>query len=225
MAYFIAMEGIDGSGKGTQTNHLKTELEKRGLSVGVISFPQYEKTLHGELIGRFLNAEYGSLDEVHPLFASLLFAGDRWESRPLLMSLLETHNLVIADRYVASNIAHQGAKLQTCQQEELIRHIRTIEYEHHSLPVPDLTFLFDLPATQAQNLILKKQQRSYTDQKTDMQEADAAYLSEVRNVYLKLSTQEDSWHVISVMKEGLFRTIEEIGQEVYIHVESEILPC
>src|SRR5580704_15426600 len=122
-AGLIAIEGIDGSGKGTQSRILVERLRQSGRKVELISFPRYEETFFGRLIGSFLNGQFGTLDQVHPVLVSLLFAGDRFESRPKLEKALATCDVVVLDRYVASNVAHQGAKILGADRETLCRSI------------------------------------------------------------------------------------------------------
>jgi thymidylate kinase len=97
----IAIEGIDGSGKGTQAKRLHQRMLDAGRTSELISFPRYSETHFGRTIGRFLNGEFGSLDQVDPHLAATLYAADRFESIEMLASLLETKDVVVADRYVA----------------------------------------------------------------------------------------------------------------------------
>jgi dTMP kinase len=211
----VAIEGIDGSGKGTQAERLTGRLRAAGRSVGLLSFPRYEHTLFGRAVGEFLNGRFGSLDAVHPFLAALLYAGDRYESRGVLGEALAQNEVVVLDRYVASNIAHQGAKLGGEQRRELIARIGRIEHEIYALPRPDRTVLFDLPAVEAQKLIAAKRKRTYTDQAADIQEADAAYLESVRQVYLELAAGDPSWSVVRCCDEQGVRPIDEIADEVF----------
>ena len=210
----VAIEGIDGSGKGTQAQRLASVLERSGLRVRLLSFPRYRDTAFGRRVGEFLNGKFGALNQVHPLLVSLLFAGDRFESMPLLLEAITTNDVVILDRYVASNVAHQAAKVDGEERRELRAWIEQLEYGLYALPRPDLVILFDLPADQAQELIARKQQRSYTDRAADLQEADGPYLERVRQVYLQLAADDPAWRTISVVHDGRMRTIEEIGTEV-----------
>ncbi|VAX42725.1 Thymidylate kinase [hydrothermal vent metagenome] len=220
LATLIAIEGIDGSGKGTQAKRLQERLVAEGKRAALLSFPRYRDTLFGEAIGQFLNGEFGTLNEVNPFLAALLYAGDRSESKQFLLSLLAENDVVVLDRYVASNIAHQGAKATGDAQQKLIKRIQTIEFEINHLPQANMNILLDLPALEARKLIAKKNKRDYTDKEADLQEEDTDYLESVRNVYLQLATDTSNWQIVSLLdKEGL-RSIESIGDEIY-HMVTE----
>ncbi|MBX3440871.1 MAG: thymidylate kinase [Planctomyces sp.] len=210
----IAIEGIDGAGKGTQAATLLAALRAAGQRCELISFPRYRETYFGARIGEFLNGRFGGLDEVHPFLAAALFAGDRFESRTLLSEALARNDIVLLDRYVASNIAHQAAKLAGEQRAELIRQIEQLEHDVYRLPRADRVILLDLPVRVAQELISRKAARAYTDRAADLQEADAAYLESVREVYLGLAAERDGWRVVTVAPQGALRTVEEIAGDV-----------
>ncbi len=211
----IALEGIDGSGKGTQANRLCERLKTEGKTVELLSFPRYEATVFGKAIGDFLNGRFGTLSEVHPQLASLLYAGDRFESREVLTQAIAKNDVVVLDRYVASNIAHQGAKREGEQRKELIAWVESVEFEIFNLPKPDLVILLDLPANTAQQLIAKKSARNYTDKPADLQEADGGYLAKVRAVYRELAETTPGWQIVNCLQSDSLRTIEEIGEEVF----------
>ncbi|MGH9702977.1 MAG: dTMP kinase, partial [Candidatus Acidiferrales bacterium] len=103
---FIAIEGIDGSGKRTQLDLLDAELSRRGIAHVRVSFPRYE-SFFGSMVGQFLNGEFGTLDKVDPHFSALLYASDRLEAKPELMGHLQSGAVVLSDRYIGSNLAHQ----------------------------------------------------------------------------------------------------------------------
>src|SRR6202007_770696 len=105
----IAVEGIDGSGKQTQVQLLARELESRGHKVLVTGVPQYDSWF-GKMVGQFLNGDFGALDSVDPHFTALLYAGDRFECKQPIVSALQNGDIVLADRYVGSNLAHQTAR-------------------------------------------------------------------------------------------------------------------
>ena len=218
ISVLIDIEGIDGAGKGTQARLLCERLQAAGVSHRLLSFPRYAETLFGQIAGEFLNGRFGNLDEVHPLLAALIFAGDRAESRDVLLGALDTNAVVVLDRYIPSNIAHQAAKRRGAERAELIERINRIEYEINRLPAPTLTVLLDLPAPVAQTLIASKAARNYTTQAADLQEADGEYLAEVREVYCELSKQAN-WQCIECVRQGAMRSMDEIASDVWSHVQ------
>lgn len=210
----VVLEGIDGSGKGTQAALLRESLEQRGVRVALLSFPRYQQTAFGRQIGRFLNGEFGSLDQVDPLLASLLFAGDRYESRELICKSLAENDVVLCDRYVASNIAHQAAKRSGEERRELIEWIERLEFGIYQLPPPQLTIWLDVPVAQAQVLIAQKARRTYTDKAADLQEADGQYLKQVYEVYRELSRQNAGWRRVDCLFQNQLREVTDIAAEV-----------
>ena len=222
MAFLVALEGIDGSGKGTQARLLYDRFVAAGRSAMLLGFPRYSETLFGRAVGDFLNGRFGALGDVHPFLASLLYAGDRFESRRLLLEAAAEHDVLVIDRYVASNLAHQGAKLGGDERREFLDWIGTIEHGIFELPRPDLVVLLDLPPGRAQQLIANKRPRDYTDKAADIQEADADYLARVRQVYLDLAEGAPDWHRVDCFEEGEVRTIESVGEEIWNVVNSRI---
>lgn len=221
VAFLIAFEGIDGSGKGTQARRLYDRLLESGARAALLSFPRYEATLFGRAIGQFLNGRFGKLDEVNPFLVSLLYAGDRFESRRVLEEVRAAQDVVVLDRYVPSNIAHQCAKLPAAEQQELRNWIQQIEYGIYELPRPDVVLLLDLPVAQAQDLIAQKARRSYTDKAADLQEADSRYLERVRNAYQALAETEPNWRVVDCLSSNAgVRGIDEIADEIWDIVQT-----
>ncbi|QDT32398.1 nucleoside/nucleotide kinase family protein [Thalassoglobus polymorphus] len=214
LAPILVIEGIDGSGKGTQAKHVQQALTNEGHNCTLLSFPQYEQTFFGKRIGDFLNGSFGSLNELNPFLVSLLYSGDRFESREKILDARKSSQLLILDRYVPSNIAHQSAKYSGEQRSELREWIEHIEYEIFSVPRPSEIILLDTPVQVSQDLIAKKEMRTYTDQAADLQEADVPYLDKVREVYLELARENPMWNIIPVSIGSEIRSIEEIGQDI-----------
>jgi dTMP kinase len=224
MGRLIAIEGIDGSGKGTQAARLREGLERAGTSVALLSFPRYEATLFGRAIGDYLNGRFGSLDGVSPFLASLLFAGDRFESRELLHEAIAEHDVVVLDRYVASNVAHQGAKLTGDERGELVEWILRVEHEVFGLPRADLVLLLDLPVEAARRQVARKAARSYTEREADLHEADAAYLSNVRESYRELAAADPNWTTIDCTRGDGVRSIDDVAAEILAVVQERMTP-
>lgn len=212
MAILIDFEGIDGSGKGTQATLLCEGLRSRGISVSVISFPRYGQTTFARGIADFLNGRFGSLDQVDPYLVSLLYAGDRFESRQQLLELGKSHQVVILDRYVPSNIAHQGSKRTGVERTELLRWIEEIEYGVYQLPRPDLVLWLDLPVCLAHERIAAKKPRDYTDSVTDLQESDTGHLTHTREVYQFLAQTDSRWETIPTIDQKGPMASEHIAQ-------------
>jgi dTMP kinase len=209
----ITIEGIDGSGKGTQSKLLIQKLEEAGKKVKIYSFPAYEETFFGKEVGAFLRGEFGSIDEVHPKLASVLYASDRLEQKPKMLKDLQDGYYVVCDRYVESNMGHQAAKFPKEQREEFINWLDELEYGVNSLPKPDITFFLDVPLSVSKELVLKKKQRSYTDEKEDIHEAAHGYLEKVYQVYQYLN-ERNNWCRVPCVENGEIRSVEAINNEL-----------
>jgi len=111
------IEGTDGSGKTLQTEMLLKRLEKEGKNVEQISFPQYGEP-SASLVEDYLNGKFGSAKEVGSQRASILFAVDRFAAAPKIRAWIDAGKIVIANRYVASNMGHQGGKIENDEERE-----------------------------------------------------------------------------------------------------------
>ncbi|MFN9719138.1 MAG: thymidylate kinase [Planctomycetota bacterium] len=215
MATLIAIEGIDGAGKGTQAARLVSSLREIGLRVDSLQFPRYSATTFGQAIGAFLNGRFGALHEVHPQLAAVLYAGDRFESRDLLLKMMELNEVIVLDRFVGSNLAHQSAKLEGSDRKELVDWIEKVEFDVFRLPRPKLTILIDMSSHMSRELVSRKAARDYTDQEADLQESDLPYLEKVRRCYLALSRSRLDWRTVHGLDEhGSLRTIDDVGSEI-----------
>ena len=219
MGVLLAIEGIDGSGKGTQSGRLCETAAAKGYRAASFSFPLYDGNPFSRAIADYLNGEFGAADEVHPELAALLYAGDRFHARPRLVAALEEHDLVVCDRYVASNAAHQGAKLGGAARRRLLDWLEEVEYGEFGLPRPDLVVLLDAPVALARELVGRKAARGYTTLEADIHEADAGHSGATREVYLELA-RRDGWRVVSTAdQDGTVRQVAEVAAEVWSSVE------
>ncbi|MGA8869896.1 MAG: hypothetical protein WA434_04015 [Candidatus Acidiferrales bacterium] len=187
----IVIEGIDGSGKRTQVDCLARALGDRGVAFTQFSFPRYDG-FFGKMVARFLNGEFGSLTSVDPHFSALLYAGDRLESKPAIEESLASGKTVLADRYIASNLAHQGARVRPAQREEFIAWLKQLEYGIYGLPAEDLVLYLRMPAVEAHRLAGERgahRAREYTKLRRDLQESDIAHLEAASSVYDGLACQ------------------------------------
>src|SRR5690348_15314405 len=219
----IVIEGVDGAGKGTQAELLARAFEQRALPFVRLSFPKYESPF-GRLIARFLNGEFGPLAAVDAHFSALLYAGDRFEAKPELEAALNAGRSVLLDRYIASNLAHQGARVPADRRPEFISWLRQLEYGTYGLPAEDLVIYLRIPAQEGYRLVGLKSARSYTARSRDLQESDVSHLKEAGLVYDRLA-QESNWVTIDCFdaKSGNHRSPEEIHQDVLEAIESRVL--
>jgi len=182
----IAIEGIDGSGKHTQSKLLEHSLKELGHKVYTTGFPQYESWF-GRMVGQFLNGDYGSLESVNPHFTALLYAGDRFEAKLRLESALNEGKIVLVDRYIGSNLAHQVAREKPDKRAEFLRWIEHLEYSIYGLPREDMILYMRVPPSQAQRLVAMKSERNYTSATHDIQEKSLHHLEDAAEMYDMLS--------------------------------------
>jgi dTMP kinase len=198
-------------------------LSARGIACLTVSFPHYD-SFFGRMIGRFLNGEFGPLDAVDPHFAALLYAGDRLEAKPPLEAALAAGKTILADRYVASNLAHQGARVAPQRRGEFLAWLRRLEYEVYGLPAESLVVYLRVLPAQAQQLVERKAARSYTTQKHDLLESNLAHLEQAAGVYDELAA-EPGWATVECFDAAsqAMRPPEAIHRDVLAAVESRVL--
>jgi dTMP kinase len=197
----IVIEGVDGAGKSTQIRLLKDFFAKKGCNCEYLHFPRTESPYFGELIARFLRGEFGSLNEVDPYLVAMLYAGDRKDASDMIHSWLEQGKIVLLDRYTYSNIAYQCAKLrEISKQDNLMKWILSLEFDHFAIPKPDLNIFLDVPfAFTEQNLTKNRtgDDRSYLNGTRDIHEESMVFQKQVRDLYLRVSQTDDRLAVIN----------------------------
>ena len=220
---FIAIEGIDGAGKRTQCELLNQALQARGIVCAPFSFPRYDSTF-GRLIAAFLNGDLGQPDTIDAHFSALMYAGDRLEAKPNLEAALAAGKTILADRYVASNLAHQGARVDSEQRAEFLSWVRHVEYDIYGLPAEDLLIYLRLTPSEAQRLVGKKPTRSYTTRQRDLLEADLSHLERAAAVYDLLAADDSRWVTIECFDAAAstLRSPEQIHREVLEAVGSRV---
>ncbi len=182
---FIVFEGIDQSGKKTQSILLRNRLKKKGYKVGYISFPKYNTSI-GRLVKKCLHDDSFSLEMSH-----ILLSANRWESEKEVRYKLENMDFVVCNRYCDSNIAYglaNGLKKEWLENLDL------------GLPKPDLTILIDIPITES---VFRKSENR------DRYEKDRKFLNNVKSRYKKLATM-NKWSKIKGN-----RSKEEVSKEIW----------
>ena len=219
----IAIEGVDGAGKRTQTELLSRALAARGVSCLTVSFPRYE-SFFGRMIARFLNGEFGELQAVDAHFAALLYAGDRLEAKPELEAALSAGKTILADRYIASNLAHQGARVAPEKRAEFLAWLRRLEYGTYGLPAESLVVYLRVQPAKAQQHVERKAARAYTPLKRDLLESNLVHLEQAAQVYDALAA-EPNWVIIECFDAAseAMKSPEEIHRTVLAAVEARVL--
>jgi dTMP kinase len=184
---FIVIEGIDGSGKSTQLKKILEFLEQTGARYKYIHFPRTDSPVYGDLISRFLRGDFGDLKSVNPYLVALIYAGDRYDARLLISEWLDAGFLVIADRYVYSNVAFQCAKYDDEEERrKLWDWILYMEYQYNRIPKPDLNIFLDVPfefTREQLSLTRKGYDRDYLNGRQDIHEENLDFQKKVKEVY------------------------------------------
>lgn len=226
MDYFVSMakrkgklvviDGTDGSGKGTQTELLLKYLDSNNIRNKYIDFPRYYTSFHGQMVGRYLAGEFGSLESSSPYLTSLFYAMDRLTARDEIVDWLEDGNTVVANRYTTSSMAFQTARIEKDKRDEFIKWLYDMEYKEHKLPKEDLVLFLYVPVEISQKLIDQKASRDYVaGKKKDINEANVAYQKEVLSLYLELAKKNKHWEVIKcVDSKGKLLSIEKVHDKV-----------
>lgn len=208
----IVLEGIDGSGKATQSSLLEQALRAEGREVLHISFPDYESE-SSALVRMYLNGEFGSdPSDVNPYAASLFFALDRFASfRKKWKPFYEAGGIVIADRYTTSNMVHQMTKMDGREErEQFLQWLEDTEYGKLGLPQPDAVILLDMPLAVSEALVRR---RAEAGGSMDIHEQHAEYLRRCHDAYQMLAGR-CGWQRVACTEGGRLLTPERIAEQV-----------
>ena len=209
----IVFEGADGTGKTTQAKLFFNFLQKKKIPAVLTSFPRYD-SLWGKMIRRYLDGEFGSTASVSPYLASLIYAGDRLIAKDEIKKWLDSGKFVICDRYVASNIAHQGAKISDkTKKEKFINWIEELEYKENQIPKEDLVILLTMPGNVAQKLMRGRVK--------DIHEQDSSYQARVANIFEELAEKRPNWVAVSNVEDSKLRDLKEIHLEIVKILDSK----
>ncbi|EIF00330.1 dTMP kinase [Saccharomonospora glauca] len=196
MGRLVAIEGLDGAGKRTLTDALTAALREHGATVTTAAFPRYGRDVHADLVREALHGEHGDLAEsVYGM--ALLYALDRRDAADELRAALAEHDVVLLDRYVASNAAYQAARLRQGIDGPVVRWVRETEVERFGLPVPDLHLLLRVPPEVAADRAANRARQDAT-RAMDAFESDDALQARCARVYDELAAANwlSEWHVV-----------------------------
>lgn len=217
----IAIEGVDGTGKHTQSKLLVESLCSHGFDAKLISFPDYDGSVLGPTIKKMLDGVFGELKQVHPTFSSSLFALERFEKRLEVLQGLSNNTIFVCDRYVYSNAAHQACRLAPSERAEFIEWLERLEFGILGMPRPDVTILLDMPDQASHNLRDIRAKTSRLGSTPDQHEQDEAGLIVARGIYLTLANRLD-WDVVDCAKERGVKSVAVLADEILTKIIKRI---
>jgi dTMP kinase len=211
----IVIDGADASGKTTQTNLLISRLKKAGYKVAIIDFPRYGQK-SAIAVEEYLQGHYGKAADLGAYIPSIFFAVDRFAASLNFKKLLAQGHIVISNRYVTANMAHQGGKIgDNKAREKYFDWVIDLEYNIFKIPKPHLNIILNMPAKVSARLLKSR------GRKKDIHERDLAHLRSAEKTYLSLAKKFKSPIVYSVVK-GKLRSPEEIHEEIFKIVKRKI---
>ncbi|MGA9871037.1 MAG: dTMP kinase [Rhodococcus sp. (in: high G+C Gram-positive bacteria)] len=196
MGTLVVIEGVDGAGKNTLARRLVSVWERDGLRVKRIGFPRYEQSVHADLAAEALRGQHGDVaGSVHAM--ALLFALDRRDAAEELRTLGSTNDVVLLDRYVASNAAYTAARLHEEIGGGAVEWIRSLEFDRFGVPIPNVQILLDVPVELAAERAASRESED-DSRARDAYERDGGLQSRTSAVYGQLAASgwASPWHVV-----------------------------
>jgi dTMP kinase len=209
----IVFEGIDGSGKSTQSRIVRERLENSGIRFRSVTFPRYDKP-SAALIKMYLGGEFGTdPSDVNPYAASCFYAVDRYASfKQDWKDYYTDGGLIVTDRYTTSNAIHQGSKLPEAEREGFFRWLYDFEFNLMGLPRPDAVIYMDIPFELALRRIAERDLA--TGSTGDIHEKDRTYLEHCCQCG-RQAADYFGWRCVSSVKDGTERTVNDINNEIF----------
>jgi dTMP kinase len=219
----IVVEGVDGSGKATQTAKIYERLLKEGYKVKKVEYPRYDNS-SSELVKMYLRGEFGDkAKDVNPYIASTFYAADRYASyKQDYEDFYKDGGIVIADRYTTSNMVHQAGKINDkAERNKFLNWLWDFEFKLYGLPIPDLVFFLDIPPEFNEKLMDGRKNKFSGGEKKDIHERDINHLTESYNNACQLVDMYN-WIRIGCIKNDELRSIDDIHEEIYKDIISKI---
>ena len=220
MGKLIIMEGLDGSGKSTQTALLEEYLKNRGISFKKIKLPDYDSP-SSTLVNMYLGGEFGkNANDVNPYAAGAFYAVDRFASFKLKWKAdYDNSVLILADRYATSNSIYQMEKLDKSEWDSYLDWSEDFEYNKIGIPKPDLVIFLDMPIEISQKLMTKRYDGN--EGKKDVHEANVEFLKKCRTSALYAANKQ-GWKVVECSDGETPLSIEIIHNKIVEIVEEEL---
>jgi dTMP kinase len=183
---FLVIEGTDGTGKSTQYDLLRNRLKSAGHDILEIHFPRYEND-SSIFVREYLRGGYGTVNDVGPYTASLFYALDRYHAAREIEQALDEGRIVLCDRYVGSNMAHQGTKFgNAAERRGYFIWLDNLEFRMLGIPRPDYNFVLTAPVETIQERLKNRGDSSTHVKGKDIHEADTQHIIKSSEVYIDL---------------------------------------
>ena len=220
MGKLIIIEGLDGSGKSTQTKLLEDYLSDKDISYKKIKLPDYDSK-SSTLVNMYLGGEFGKdANAVNAYAAGAFYAVDRFASFVLKWKKdYESGVLILADRYATSNSIYQMEKLDKSKWNAYLDWSADFEYEKIGIPKPDLVIYLDMPIEISQKLMTRRYNGN--EEKKDVHEANVEFLKKCRNSALYAANKQ-GWKVVECSDGEKPLSIDEIHKTIVEIVEEEL---
>ena len=216
----IVIDGADGSGKATQSKLLVERLQSEGQQVRTLDFPQYANNHFGGLLRECLDGKRGDFLELDARIASTLYAADRFESANIICQWLEEGAVVVLDRYVSSNMLHQGGKIHDEKElHDFLKWLDTMEHGVFKIPRPDLIIYLEVPYSFRQNMLFTDNTRTHLDV---VENHEAHQLAAETNAK-RLTATLNNWQTIVCSSNDALLSKEAIHQLVYKAAQQTVL--
>lgn len=223
MSVLIAIDGVDASGKQTQTELLAKRLADEGVDVRKISFPAYDSS-SSALVKMYLNGDFGDKpSDVNAYATSTFFAADRFATyRTEWGKDYKSGTVIVADRYVSSNLIHQASKIADEREKvKFLAWLDDLEHNIYGLPRPDVTIFLDMPPQYGAELMRDRANKSTGGEQKDIHENDFSYLETSYKNALFVANKFE-WKRISCVENDRIRSVEEIHADIYSIVKKMI---
>ena len=214
------MEGLDGSGKSTQTALLEKYLSDSNKTFKKIKLPDYDSP-SSTLVNMYLGGEFGkSATDVNAYAAGAFYAVDRFASYKLKWKEdYEKGTLILADRYATSNSIYQMEKIDESEWDNYLSWSEDFEYNKIGIPKPDLVIYLDMPVGISQRLMSSRY--GGDEGKKDVHEANVEFLNNCRKSAL-YAAKKQGWRVIACAENGEPLPIEKIHESIVNIVREEL---
>jgi len=216
MGKLFVIEGVDASGKESQSKAISERLIADGYQVQRINFPNYESD-SSALVKMYLKGDFGhNPKDVDPYIASTFFAVDRYASYTMSWKKdYEAGKIIIADRYTTSNIVHQASKISDIvEKNKFLKWLQNLEYGIYHLPEPDAVFFLDMPPEKSAELMKSRSNKITGKGEKDIHETDREHLFESYQNAVHVA-ENLKWHRIKCTEDDQIRPMSEITELIY----------